>query len=85
MKWSSYSPNLNSIENLRALLKKEIYKIYSNLNSLKGKGDEAETELFQILQRAWVNIKDEVIEELVASMPRRCKAVIRANGWHTKY
>ncbi len=80
MEWPPYSSDLNPIENLWALLKKEAYKIYPDLNSLEGKGDEAETELFQILQRAWVNIKDEVIEKLVASMPRRCKAVIRANG-----
>ncbi len=85
MKWSSYSLDLNSIENLWALLKKKAYKVYSDLDSLKGKGDEAEIQLFHILQKAWVNIREKVIEGLISSMPRRCAAVIIAEGWHTKY
>ncbi len=85
MKWSSYSFDLNSIENLWALLKKKVYKVYSNLNSLKGKDDEAETQLFQILQKVWGNIREKVIEGLISSMSRRCEAVIIAEGWHTKY
>ena len=85
MEWPPYSPDLNPIENLWALLKKEAYKIYPDLDSLHGKGDEAETQLLQILQRAWANIREEVIEGLISSMPRRCAAVIKAEGWHTKY
>jgi len=84
MEWPPYSPDLNPIENLWALLKKEAYKVYPDLDSLKGKGDEAETQLFQNLQKAWVNIR-EVIEGLISSMPRRCAAIIKAEGWHTKY
>jgi len=76
---------LNPIENLWALLKKEAYKVYPDLDSLKGKGDEAETQLFQILQKAWANLREKVMEELIFSMPRRCAAVIKAEGWHTKY
>jgi transposase len=52
MQRSSYSLDLNFIENLWALLKKKFYKEYSALNSLKGKGNEAEIHLFPILQRA---------------------------------
>ena len=63
----------------------EAYKVYSDLNSLKSKGNEAETQLFQILQKAWVNIRVKVIEGLISSMPRRCAAIIKAEGWHTKY
>ncbi len=85
MKWSSYSLDLNSIENLWALLKKKIYKVYSNLNSLKNKENEAETQLFQILQKVWANLREKVMEGLIFSMPCRCAAVIKAKGWHTKY
>ena len=85
MQWPPYSPDLNPIENLWALLKKEAYKVYPDLDSLQGKGDEAEAQLFQILQKAWANIREEVIEGLISSMPRRCAAVIKAEGWHTKY
>jgi transposase len=85
MEWPPYSPDLNPIENLWALLKKETYKVYPDLDSLKGKGDEAETQLFQILQKAWANLREEVMEGLISSMPDRCAAVIIAKGWHTKY
>ncbi len=85
MNWPSYSLDLNPIENLWALLKKEAYKVYPDLDSLQGKDDEAETQLFQILQQAWGNIREEVIDGLISSMPRRCAAVIKAEGWHTKY
>ncbi len=85
MEWPSYSPDLNPIENLWALLKKEAYKVYPDLDKLKGKGEEAETQLFQILQKAWGNIREKVIEGLISSMPRRCEALIIAEGWHTKY
>ena len=52
MKWPLYSPDLNLIENLWALLKKKAFKVYSDLASLEGKEDEAETKLFGILQQA---------------------------------
>ena len=85
MEWPPYSSDLNPIENLWALLKKEVYKVYPDLDLLQGKGDEAETQLFQILQRAWMNIRKQIIDGLISSMPRRCAAVIKAKGWHTKY
>ena len=85
MEWPPYSPDLNPIENLWALLKKEAYKVYPDLDSLKGKGDEAETQLFQILERAWANLREKVMEGLISSMPHRCAAIIKAEGWHTKY
>ncbi len=85
MKWSSYSLDLNSIENLWALLKKKIYKVYSNLNSLKNKENEAETQLFQILQRVWANLWEKIMKKLIFSMLERCAAIIIANDWHIKY
>ncbi len=85
MNWPPYNPDLNPIENLWALLKKEAYKVYPDLDSLQGKGDEAETQLFQILQQAWGNIREKIIDGLISSMLRRCAAVIKAEGWHTKY
>ncbi len=84
MKWSSYSLDLNLIENLWVLLKK-VYKVYPNLNKLKNKGEEAKTQLFQILQKVWGNIRKKVIERLISSMSRRCEALIIAKSWYTKY
>jgi len=83
--WPPYSLNMNPIENLWALLKKEAFKVCPELNSLKGKGIEAQHELFKILQRAWDQLEPTVLAALVGSMKRRCEAVIAAEGWHTKY
>ena len=85
MKWSLYSLDLNLIENLWALLKKKIYKVYLNLNSLKNKENKAETQLFQILQMIWANLREKIIEKLIFSMLDRCAAVIITKSWHIKY
>ena len=82
MKWSPYSPDLNLIENLWALLKKKAFKVYPDLTSLKDKDDGAETKLFEILQQVWSNMREEVIEWLIVSMPRGCAAITKAEGWH---
>ena len=34
---------------------------------------------------AWGSIAHEDILDLIRSMPKRCKAVIEAEGWHTTY
>ena len=85
LKWFSYSFDLNFIENLWALFKKKIFKMYFDLNSLEGKKNETESQLFKILQQAWENIRNEVVQNLIENMPRRIQAVIAAEGWHTKY
>ena len=85
LKWFSYSFNLNFIKNLWALFKKKLFKMYFNLNSLEEKKNEAESQLFKILQQAWENIWNKIVQNLIESMPRRIQAVIAAEGWHTKY
>ena len=47
--------------------------------------DYTEEELFEVLKQAWANIPRRYIESLIESMPRRCQAVIDANGYATKY
>ena len=37
------------------------------------------------LQEEWQNIPQDTIRRLVASMHRRCEAVIQAQGGHTRY
>lgn len=34
---------------------------------------------------AWESITNEEVLELISSMTARCRAVIEAEGWHTKY
>lgn len=85
LEWPPYSPDLNPIENLWALLKKEAFIVAPGLKDLKGKSIEAKHYLFHVLQKAWDQLDRVVLRGLVESMSRRCQAVIDAEGWHTKY
>ena len=42
-------------------------------------------ELWERVEKEWENIKPEVCQRLIESMPRRVAAVIRAKGGYTKY
>ncbi|KAH9105496.1 hypothetical protein AeMF1_018708 [Aphanomyces euteiches] len=71
------SPDLNPIENLWGILAREVYadgKQYDSLDELKSS-----------IEREWEKIPISTLENLVASMPRRCIGVIQANGGITKY
>ena len=70
-----YSPDLNPIENLWAALAREVEKTPCS---------DVE-ELQDAVAKAWDDASKSLMEELVASMPRRCAAVIGARGWHTEY
>jgi hypothetical protein len=64
--WPSQSPDLNPIENLWSILD---FKV-------RHRTPATEDELFEVLQSAWKDLGSETLEALVASMPRRCAAVI---------
>ncbi len=85
MKWFLYNLDLNLIENFWVLLKKKIYKVYLNLNSLKNKENEVKNQLFRILQRVWVNLQEKIMKKLIFSMFHRCAAVNKVKNWHIKY
>ena len=42
-------------------------------------------ELWERVEKEWEEIKPEVCQNLIESMPRRIQAVIRARGRYTKY
>ncbi len=73
--WPSQSPELNPIEHLWNLLDLE-----TKLRKAKTKD-----QLIETLQKAWNDFDCSKLEKLVLSMRRRCKAVIAAKGYPTKY
>lgn len=75
MEWPPQSPDLNPIENLWELVNRRI-----DWTSIRN-GDE----LFNKLQEAWKSISMKTIDNLIASMPKRCAEVIKCNGFATKY
>ena len=81
--WPPYSPDLNPIENLWAILKAKVFERHPYLGPGKGAADLE--QLIDAIKESWDVIEDEVLEELINSMPRRIAAIIDAEGWYTKY
>ncbi len=51
-----------------------------------GSNDEERLEkLHDTLEVAWHLVNDDILQSLVDSMERRVEAVIKAEGWYTKY
>lgn len=75
--WPACSPDLNPIENMWGIMARKIYsngRQYSNVEELKA----------QIIQ-AWNELNDEVLHNLINSMPNRIFEVIENRGGCTKY
>ena len=84
MLWPPYSPDLNPTENLWAILKAEVYKLYPELEF----ADDTEKTLLALIEaakEAWHTIEDTVLYNLSVTMSHRVQAVIEADGWYTKY
>jgi transposase len=75
--WPAQSPDLNPIEHLWNHVKKQLRQYPRPPSGLH--------ELWDRLVVEWEKIPAEVCQNLISSMPRRCEAVIKAKGAHTKY
>ncbi|KAL6405223.1 hypothetical protein AUP68_12067 [Ilyonectria robusta] len=49
------------------------------------KNEESKQRLIEAAIELWEEIKLEVLQNLIFSIKRRMQAVVRANGWYTKY
>ncbi len=75
IQWPSMSPNLNPIEHLWGILKRQVeHHSPSSIQSLK-----------EVILEKWKKIVLAKCRQLVHSMPRRLGAVIKNHGGHTKY
>lgn len=84
MDWPPYSPDLNPIENLWALMKTKIYELYPELKCDLNTMETLE-QLIKAAKEAWQALDREILVKLSDTMPNRVKAVIEADGWYTKY
>ncbi|GFY22836.1 transposable element Tcb1 transposase [Trichonephila clavipes] len=76
MNWPGQSPDLNPIESLWFKIGYEISK----------KKPSNKRELFEALIYSFNHIvTKDILLKLVHSMPKRCRAVIKANSWPVKY
>lgn len=84
MDWPPYSPDLNPIENLWALLKAEMYRKFPNLVGMPN--TEATLDyLIQCAIQTWDTLEFSLLNRLMDTMEHRVEAVLRAKGWYTKY
>lgn len=77
MDWPSQSPDLAPIENLWDLLARRVNDRHPP--------PESTAQLFEILQREWMNLPQHTLVTLVESMRRRCMECVAANGGYTHY
>ncbi|GBN96046.1 Transposable element Tc3 transposase [Araneus ventricosus] len=77
MDWPAYSPDLNPIEHVWDMLGRRIAARQPPPTCLP--------ELRRALLDEWCNILQDQIDNLILSMPRRCKACIASSGRHTPY
>ena len=85
MKWPPYSPDLNPIEHLWFLLKEAVYKINPDIENVTGGDEKVRETLFDALSKAWEQLDEYYLHDLVWSMEKRVKALIKSEGWYTKY
>ena len=77
LEWPAQSPDLNPIEHLWEHLKHQLQKYATSPKGVH--------ELWERVVEELNEITPEVCQNLIESMPRQIKAVIKANGGHTKY
>uniref|UniRef100_A0AAY5L5H5 Tc1-like transposase DDE domain-containing protein n=1 Tax=Esox lucius TaxID=8010 RepID=A0AAY5L5H5_ESOLU len=75
LSWPAQSPDLNPIENLWNLMKRK----------MDGHKPSNKAELLEFLCQEWNKVTQQQCDRLVESMPRRIKAVIKNQGYSTKY
>lgn len=76
--WPPYSPDLNPIETVWNWMKNWIQDNYSQEHM-------SYDMLRRVVRESWEAVPGWYLNDLVASMPARCEAVIAADGMHTKY
>ena len=84
-KHPAYSPDLTPIEHVWAYMKRQLNKKYPYLLNMPGGPDIVKEALADALLEIWNAIPESLLESLCTSIPRRVAAVIKAQGWYTKY
>ncbi|SCN80673.1 uncharacterized protein FFB20_06201 [Fusarium fujikuroi] len=84
----SYLPDLieegETFQHDNALLKERICKTYPEIAAYP-KSAEAIDRLIAAAEELWTEIEDNVVKNVIKSMPDRLNECYRANGYYTKY
>ncbi len=77
LKWPPQSPDLNPIEHLLDVVEREIHIMDVQPTNLQ--------QLCDSIMSIWTKISEECFQNLVESMPRRIKAVLKAKVCPNRY
>ena len=75
--WSSLSPDLNPIENVKRLLARKVYNERMQFRTTE--------QLKTAILKSWEKITIDQLRDLVNSMPERIVEVIKLNSAKTRY
>lgn len=75
MEWPSQSPDLNPIEEAWNVMERQ----------LLNRRTTTKDQLWAVLQEVWADLTPEKCRELIATMPQRCRDVIKSKGGATKW
>lgn len=78
--WPAYSPDLNIIENIWALMQRKVYESYRT-EGVPGNADI----LFERCETAFNEVCSSFVTIIYRSMKRRLREVIRLQGKRTRY
>lgn len=79
VEWPPYSPDMNPIEACWNWMKDYIEDKWGDVEKV------SYDELRRQVNEAWEKLPIDFLQELLASMPKRCQDVIDAEGRHTKW
>ena len=80
-----YSPDLNPIEHVWSLVKDKLQKHYPELYLMKGSENEIKEAIEEAITYCQELLNPKIFDSLAGSMVDRIEAIIKADGWYTKY
>ena len=67
------------------MVKLEVHRRYPDTKYLHGSPDTIKALLKEHLHQIWWDIGEEVLNQLIESVPGRVQAVLEADGWYTRF